>query len=385
MKITFVTYHNWEAKREGGFHRFAGYAASCGEDVVFFSFSRPYYSILKHEERLNAQVLKKLTKGCKYNVSNGVLNNMTWATLAIPGNIRNHFSYRVNNWFMCHSLTPFSKIQKKWLDGTNCFVFESCEGLHLLDVIKRYNPSAKIVYRPSDPVVDISSDKALIEAEHRMLLAADTIVLVNEESRGVYKNAFPDYDDSKAIVISNGVDLNDYRQTYPVPDVMKGKKTALYVGLFDMEWDLIIEASEQLQDVTFIIVNPNKLDDEICKKIKNHNNIVYVEGIGPKEVPAWVTNANIMIQPYPKNVFSDTISLSLTSKNYKAMAAGKPIIAYMIPKQLERFGLIVADDYQCFIDAVRENIDKSNFRYSVNLDEKDWNVLCEKFMKIITK
>lgn len=384
MKITFVTYHNWETKRHGGFHQFAEYIARGGSEVVFFSFSRPYYSVLKHEERLNAQVLRKLKKGVKYKVGSGVLYNVTWPTLALPGNIRNYFPNKISSWLMCHSLTPFSKFQRKWLEGTDCFVFESCDALHLLKVIKLHNPNAKIVYRPSDPVVDISNEPALIEAEHQMLIKADMIALVNEESREVYRTAFPDYNDSKSIVISNGVDLSDYRKIHPIPDIMRGKKTALYIGLFDVDWDLIVEASIKLPDITFIVVNPNKLDIATREKIKGHDNIIYVEGIRPEEVPAWTTNANLIMQPQMSNFYKRK-SVSLTAKNYKAMAAGKPMVAYMIPKKLERYGLIIADNHDDFINAIRENIDKRDYKFNINLEEKDWNVLCEKFMKIITK
>lgn len=385
MKITFVTYHNWETKRHGGFHQFAEFAAKRGNEVVFFSFSRPYYSILKHEERLNAEVLNKLSKGLMYKIGDGILSNVTWPTFALPGNIRNYFPNKVNGWFMCHSFIPFGRFQKKWLEGSDCFVFESCDALHLLNLIKRHNPHAKIVYRPSDPVVDISNEPALIEAEHQMLLIADTIILVNEESRDVYKSSFSDYDDSKAIVISNGVDVSEYKKEHPMPEIMKGRKTALFIGLFDMEWDLVVEASVKLPEITFIIVNPNKLSDAIKDKIKGHQNIIYVEGISPKEVPAWTTNANLIMQPHPKFVFSDKLSLSLTAKNYKAMAAGKPIVAYMIPKKLERYGLIVADSYDEFIDAIKSNIDKKDYKYNINLAEKDWDFLCNKFLTVISE
>lgn len=42
-KITFITYHNWETKRHGGFHAFAEYTCRLGIETMFFSFSRPYY------------------------------------------------------------------------------------------------------------------------------------------------------------------------------------------------------------------------------------------------------------------------------------------------------------------------------------------------------
>lgn len=72
MKIVFVTYHNWETKRHGGFHALAEFACQNGHDVVFFSFSRPFKIFRAHDERLNKEVLKKLIKGIKYKVGGGI-------------------------------------------------------------------------------------------------------------------------------------------------------------------------------------------------------------------------------------------------------------------------------------------------------------------------
>lgn len=130
-KICFVTYHNWETKRHGGFHQFAQAAAQNGIETVFFSFSRPYYIRWKHEERLNKEVLDNLSIGVDYKIGKGIIHNVTWPTLALPGVLRKFFPYKINEWLLTHSLTPFSSFKKKWLSDTECFVFESCEAVLL--------------------------------------------------------------------------------------------------------------------------------------------------------------------------------------------------------------------------------------------------------------
>ena len=62
-KITFITTHNWDTKRQGGFHKFAEATAQAGIDTVFFSFPRPYYGLLMKREQLNPKVIKLLKKG----------------------------------------------------------------------------------------------------------------------------------------------------------------------------------------------------------------------------------------------------------------------------------------------------------------------------------
>ena len=384
-KITFITYHNWETKRHGGFHQFAKYAAEKGNEVVFFSFSRPYYSVLKHEERLNATVLKKLNKGLEYRVGKGVLFNVTWPTLALPGNIRNFFPDRVNVWLMTHSFKPFRCFQKQWLEGSDCFVFESCDAVYLLEDIKKYNPQAKIIYRPSDPIADLPSERYLIASEKKMLKCADKIILVNAESRDLYRIKFnEDYDDNKAIVIKNGVEVEAYYKKYPIPSILDYPKTAVYIGVFAVDWRLLQYAAKSLPDIRFVIVNPNLLSSYEQAIIDNNENLFYIQGISPDEVPKWVTNASIIIQPYPEgNVFSKRIGLSLTAMHYKAMAANKPIVSHMIKKSMEKYGLFVTETFSQFVDAVRHSIDIVEVKYSYDIKQNDWDILCAKFIEEI--
>jgi hypothetical protein len=39
-KIVFLTYHNWESKRQGGFHKLAEGACERRFETVFFSFPK---------------------------------------------------------------------------------------------------------------------------------------------------------------------------------------------------------------------------------------------------------------------------------------------------------------------------------------------------------
>ena len=59
-KITFITTHNWDTKRQGGFHKFAEATAAAGIETVFFSFPRPYYGLFMKREQLNPQIIKLL-------------------------------------------------------------------------------------------------------------------------------------------------------------------------------------------------------------------------------------------------------------------------------------------------------------------------------------
>ena len=83
-KIVFITTHNWDTKRQGGFHKFAEATALAGIETVFFSFPRPYYGYFMKREQLNPQVIRTLKKGIQYQVGSGGLLNVTFPTLRLP-------------------------------------------------------------------------------------------------------------------------------------------------------------------------------------------------------------------------------------------------------------------------------------------------------------
>lgn len=384
-KITFITYHNWKTKRHGGFHQFAEYTCKQGIETVFFSFSRPYYILFKNEERLNYKVLRLLNNGCYYNIGGHDLLNVTWPTLALPGFLRKFVLSEINEWLMCHSFTPFKKIAGRWLKNTDCFVFESCDAVFLLDLIKKYFPKAKIIYRPSDPLVEFSNEEYAIVAEKRLIAKADKILLVNNESLAVYAEKFPDvYNKEKFYVVSNGVDISAYLKKYDCPNELKWPKTALYIGAFSIDWKLIILAAQQLPDIRFVIITPTKPISKVLTRIKSISNLLYIPGISPSQVPQWVTNASVILQPLSSSLqHYNKKSLGLTAKNYKAIAAQKTIITHQAPMHLSKYGLITTNTYQAFIDAVAKNITNKKAQYNIDLNEKSWEYLCIQFLSII--
>lgn len=366
--------------RHGGFHQFAQYSAEKGNDVIFFSFSRPYYIRFYHDERLNKDILKELTAGKEYKVGKGKLTNVTWPTLAVPERLRKYLPYKANEWALMHSLTPFNTFKRKWLEDTDCFVFESCEAVLLAPKIKRLFPKAKIIYRPSDPLWEFSRQFYAIDGERKMIELADKVLTVNEESIDGYQTKFPEvFSKEKFICISNGVDITAYRKNYPKPELLKYPKTACYIGYIQPDWKLVAKAANALPDVRFIIITPSKLSEEY-KTIDRTKNIYYIPGIAPEEVPIWITNCDIVLQPMPKSLCRlDKVSLGLTAQNYKAMAAGKPIVTHATPLKLSKYGIFSSDNPDDFISGIKDAFDKGKHDYNFDLNTRDWNYLCEKF------
>ena len=201
----------------------------------------------------------------------------------------------------------------------------------------------------------------------------------------VYAEKFPDvYNKNKFYVVSNGVNISDYLKKYDCPDELKWPKTALYIGASLIDWELIIRAAQQLPEIKFIIITPNKPISKVLTRIKSTSNLLYIPGISPSQVPQWVTNASIILQPFScSSQYCNKKSLGLTAQNYKAIAAQKTIITHQIPMHLSKYGLITTNTYQDFIDAIANNIANTKVQYNIDINEKSWEYLCCVLLNII--
>lgn len=385
-KITYITSHHWDTKRQGGFHKFAEYTASQGIETVFFSFPRPYYGYFMNREQLNKPLLKMLNKGKIYEVENGKsLLNITYSTLRLPDGITRFFPDCMANWFLTHAFRSFKKFAKKYLSDTDCFVFESCEGVALLPKIKKLFPEATIVYRPSDPMVYASVPDRVKKIEEKMLKNCDLALIVNNEGLETYRKNISDFDSTvKYEVLSNGVDISSYEKTYDCPEILQKPNTILYVGAWEVEWKLMFESAEKLSDCNFVIVCPNYPDGEILEKLKQYKNLFYVPGISPKEVPAWITNCSVVMVPYVTDFYKDR-PLGITAKYYQAMAAKKPIVAYCDTPKLKEAGVPVTYTFEDFITEVKKAVEKKECEYEFDLSNRKWENITAKFLELIEK
>ena len=384
-KITFITTHNWDTKRQGGFHKFAEAAAAAGIETVFFSFPRPYYGLFMKREQLNRAVISMLKKGKTYNCNGHSILNITYPTFRLPDAAGKFLSAKLMNFFLTHSFCSFKRFCKKWLYDTDCFVFESCEGVAFIDELKKLFPEAKMIYRPSDPMVYASIPDRVKKLEQNILYKCDSALLVNKEGLEAYNKSVPDFKDKvKYQILSNGIDIDSYTKTYPCPELLKKPNTILYVGAWEVEWELLFKAAEESPEYNFIVICPNYPSAEIQKSVKQSSNLFYVPGIKPTEVPAWITNCSVVMVPYVTDFYKDR-PLGITAKYYQAMAAHKSIVAYCDTPKLKDAGVTVTYTYDDFISAVKEAVKTGSKNYTFNLEDRDWNKITDKFLELCRK
>ena len=384
-KLTFITTHNWDTKRQGGFHKFAEASAQAEIETVFFSFPRPYYGLFMKREQLNRDVIKKLTKGVEYECGSGKVFNVTYPTFRLPDSAGKLLPDSLMNFFLTHSFISFKRFCKKYLSGTDCFIFESCEGVAFIDKLKKLFPQAKMIYRPSDPMVYASVPQRVKNLEQNILYKADLSVIVNDVGLEAYRKSIQDFDSKvNYAVLSNGIDINSYTKSYTTPELLQKQNTILYVGAWEVEWPLLFKAASVNPDFNYIVVCPNYPPQDIQKKVEQTSNLFYVPGIKPSEVPAWITNCTVVMVPYVTDFYKDR-PLGITAKYYQAMAAHKPIVAYCDTPKLTEAGAVVTYTYDDFIAAVRDAVKTGSKDYSFDLQDRRWETITQKFLELVEK
>ena len=381
-KITFITAHNWNTKRQGCFHKFAEASVLHGYETVFFSFPRPFYGLFMKREQLNAGIIRMLTFGKTYMLFPGrKIINITFPTFRLPDSAGRFFPERFMNYALTHSFYSFKRFSHKYLADSSCFIFESCEGIIFADLLRKLYPNAKIIYRPSDPMVYESVPERVKKLEQHMLYTADKVLIVNNEGLDLYRSCIPNFDTKvKYNILSNGIDIESYTKQYPSPVLLSDKKTVLYVGAWSVEWELLFNAAVATPDLSYVVVCPNYPSTATQKKLKTYNNILYVPGIKPQEVPAWITNCSIVMVPYQTDFYKDR-PLGITAKYYQAMAAHKPIVAYSDTPKLRDVGIPVTYTYDDFISEIKKAVKTPLCSYSFNLYERTWSKITDAFLR----
>jgi hypothetical protein len=219
--------------------------------------------------------------------------------------------------------------------------------------------------------------------EIKMLETADMNFIVNQEGLDIYKKNIPDFDARcKYMILPNGVNYNAFTKKYPVPISLQKKNTALYVGARDCEWALILDAAQSLPDVNFVIVCPSSLPQQVKDSMAEYPNIDFIPGIKPAEVPAYITNCDLVIVPNPKDRYKKK-PWGITAKYYQAMVAKKTIVAFHDTCELEKYDVFVTYNYLDFIRDIKLAMQTGTTEYSFDFASRNWDVICKDFVKHI--
>ncbi|WP_297092254.1 hypothetical protein [uncultured Draconibacterium sp.] len=384
-KIVFLTYHNWEAKRQGGFHKFAEHSAKVGYNTVFFSFPRQFWTLFRKTDTFNYKKIVKLLRGVFYEINDHSLFNGTVLSLGLPIPPRyfKYFPASILNFFERITIPGLGRYATQHFSNAEYFVFESTASVLLYNSIKKLFPNSKIIYRPSDPLIAFDYGKRFRKQELELLKNADLVLLVNKDGLELYKKEFTNFE---ALVnykiISNGVDIKQFKHKYPKPKQLNIPNTVLYVGARPIDWEMLLAASKKSKVINFIIVCPLEIPRTFQESYKKQDNIIHIKGIERSSVPQWITNADVIMVPNPRYWY-ERYPWGITAKYYQAIAAQKPIVSYHDTEELKDLNIPVTFDSDTFISEIENALQKKRINYPFDLKQKDWSYVCNSFIEAI--
>jgi colanic acid biosynthesis glycosyl transferase WcaI len=159
---------------------------------------------------------------------------------------------------------------------------------------------------------------------------ADRIIALTEGIRdGMIAMGVPP---AKIELITNGVDLEIGADPEPADaPVPEGSVVAMYVGAHGTYSSLgtLLEAAESLRDmpeVRIVLVGSGDQKAGLVAEARRRGlpNVVFVDPVPKREVPAWLARADICILPYQDR---ELFAGALPNKIFDYLGAARPIIA----------------------------------------------------------
>lgn len=378
-KIVFISGHDYIAKRQGGFHVFAEKLSNF-YDLTFFTYPRSFFIKIRRNSPIE---YNNISYRGDRDIRCGKVRNVSRLFWIPPVSLLRYLPQFVVEWFYRLSFPSFAEFCDKYFDGVDFFMLESDSSVILFNYLKKKYPDAKFLYRPSDPMLMSSNLNFFHKYEKDYIRRCDFIFPVNQDGVDLYKEKINDFPDDRYEIVSNGIEIEAYGKKYPRPlEYGDLKNIASYIGARPAEWDLIVYSAAKLPEVNFFIICPENPTEKFKAALLKFDNIHYIQGISPSQVPQFVTNADMIIVPNPTCMYK-SFPWGVTAKYYQAMYSKKPIVSYHDNEKVEQLGIPVAFTYDEFAEMVNENIKKGETSYNIDLVSKDWNKLAQKIITII--
>ena len=189
--------------------------------------------------------------------------------------------------------------------------------------------------------------------------------MLSEDLRQNLVAKLPVKHQNKVVVIPNFVDVTriaprgrdtEYRTDLGIGDEI----VVMYAGNvgFSQSLELVIEAAKQMPDVVFVINGEGSARASLQESAKTLTNVKFVDYQPTERVSEVLASADIHVVPLRAGLGS----VSVPSKTYSILAAGRPIVAAIdvdteVPRILaaSNAGIVVPpDDATSFITALSE-------------------------------
>jgi len=194
---------------------------------------------------------------------------------------------------------------------------------------------------------------------------SDRVVVLSEDLRRNLVAKLPAKHHDKVVVIPNFVDAEritprnrdtSYRKELGIGDEI----VVMYAGNvgFSQSLDLFVEAAKKISDVIFIVNGEGSARASLQDSAKELVNVKFVDYQPTDRVPEVLASADIHVVPLRTGLGS----VSVPSKTYSILAAGRPIVAAIdidteVPRIVTASGagvVVPPDDVESFISALSQ-------------------------------
>ena len=371
-KALVLSFHNWETRRQGGLHVIGEALVEDGWSVVFWSLSRTYWGALfSRDERLCWKNISHILQPDISALKPGSLTNLAILSHEIYGERLIPGVARYNTWARSRVWNKFRRLMERSSYCPDLIVIESCEALYFYEHIKKLFPSAKMIYRVSDPIIGWTNPRPLlIRAENKTMEGADLVLFVNKECMAAYRKTTL-LNEGKIAVLKNGIDIDLYGKRQPRPSCYPQRGPVFcYVGAKPPAWDAVCALSSRINKGVVVVVCPVVPTLHVRRRLNQMKKILYIPGIFPGEVPAYLQHSDVVIVPYPDSI--KRMPISMHSKLLQAMACSKPIVSLNAGVGLERYGVHVATDVYEFVELCLRVQSEGAKKYKIDLDSHSW-------------
>ena len=379
MKAIFVSGIDYESPIQIGDHHLARQFASAGWDVAYISLPvTPFHLLSKNKSIIKRRFRNFVKGGIKYQFGNGSIWSYVPASLTIPKNNPFLGARIYQNWHK--SLFPqFKKllIQNNF-DNVDLVYIRDPLQAHILDFVHWHYS----IFRMADNDAGFDSYNKNYENALSELVKKVNLVLYSAIS---LKDRVNSLDPNNSMFLPNGVDLQHFQKPKdqkPQEFQTISKPIVIYAGSinFWFDFDLINHLSQNLPEISFVIIGPN---EEYAQKFIPNDNLYLLGPIPYEKIPDYLASATLGIIPFNRNRYPELVNAINPLKLFEYLACDLPVISSRWNEiEMLNSPAILCDTYEDFIFAIRKsiNLPVNISIYQAFLEKYDWNYLFRKLL-----
>jgi 2-beta-glucuronyltransferase len=332
-RFLVLSAHDYRTPRRANIHFIGDELATRGQ-TRFFSLRYSALSRWKHDIRL------PLDARANYVERHGGVECFLWKTMLHPFNTRRRWlrplEYLMFRWYARHP----PPVLVAWLREAEVVIFESGTAVVFVDLARKLNPSARLVYRASDSLGAIDSAHYVKRAFARVAPDMDAIALVSPTMAGEVASRHNVYH------IGHGIDPGIDRLADPSPYQPGLHAVAVGSMLFDPA--AIADASRAFPEIIFHVIGSGR------GRMPGYGDNVVVYGEMPHaQTLRYIKHAAFGIAPYASAqlpCYLADSSLKLLQYDFFALPAICPHA--IVGRYASRFGY-TPGDAESIVAAIR--------------------------------